>query len=181
MDDETDCFEELLSEGGEISRGDVGAKPPKLNYTHDAMIDLILCEPAISQNDVARRFGYSPAWVSTIMTSDAFRARLAERREELIDPVVRARAEVNLKAMILRSQEVIMEKLNAPTHQISDGLALRAFEISTRAAGLGIKDPPAAPVDINIHLGTLQENLVKMIRTRKREVIDADMEELDGL
>lgn len=62
----------------------------KIRYSHDACIDMILADPAISQNDLARHFGYSASWISILMNTDAFKERLAQRRAEVTDPILMA-------------------------------------------------------------------------------------------
>ena len=49
----------------------------KIRYTHTDMIDHIIANPWVSQNDLAARYGYTPAWVSNIMASDAWQAAMA--------------------------------------------------------------------------------------------------------
>src|SRR2546421_725388 len=63
-----------VAEAGPLVRG--------LRYTHEAMVDMLIAEPWISQNELAARFGFSPSWISTVICSDAFQAKLAERRGE---------------------------------------------------------------------------------------------------
>ena len=118
----------------------------KIRYTHDAMIDLIVANPRITQNQIAAQFGYTPAWISTVMATDLFRERLAERRMELVDPAVSASINERFKALVFRSAEVLMEKLSAPVSQIPDNLALRAAELGARGAALGGFAAHAAPV-----------------------------------
>lgn len=143
----------------------------KLSYTHDAMIDQIIAKPDISQNQLAALFGYTPAWVSQIISSDAFQAKLAERTKELVDPVVRASVEEQFKGIVSRSLDILREKLNRPAHQVPDNLALRSLEISARAAGYGARDqtPSVQPGDMHVHLNVLGERLVTLLREKKVE------------
>lgn len=151
----------------------------EVKYTHDAMIDLIIANPAISQNALAQHFGYSATWVSNIIASDSFQSRLAERTKELVDPVIVQTVEHRFKALILRSMEILQEKLNRPSDEIPDQLALRTLELSTRAAGYGARNdqPPGPAVNINVHLESLGDNLTKLLRRKKAEVIDAEVED----
>ena len=64
-----------------------GARPPRIRYTHEGLIDMIIAEPWVSQNELAMRFGYTAPWISTVMTSDAFLAKLEERKAERRRPV----------------------------------------------------------------------------------------------
>lgn len=119
----------------------------KVRYSHDAMIDAIVMNPAVSQNELAAMFGYTPAWVSLVMSSDAFKERLEARRAELVDPTIRATLEERFKALVTRSLEVLQEKLSQPTTAIPDNLALRAAELGAKALAIGGNaPPPAVPV-----------------------------------
>jgi len=108
----------------------------RVKYTHDAMIDLIIADPAISQGDIARNFGYSQAWVSRIFNSDAFQARLALRKEELVDPTILASIEEKFKTLASKSLDVVIERLHmAPTTD----LALKGLEVAAKALGYGAR------------------------------------------
>ena len=117
----------------------------RVNYTHDAMIDLVLQNPMISQNELAAHFGYTPTWVSIIFNSDAFQARLAARKTEIIDPLVRGQVEEAIKGLVSRSVEILREKLDSPN--TSSDLALEVFKASTRAAGYGAR---TGSVNVNV-------------------------------
>lgn len=117
----------------------VGAiRPTKLRYTHEAMIDMIIAEPGISQNKLAAIFGYTTGWLSTVMGSDAFKAKLAERRGELVDPVLKLSLDERFRGMVEKSLEVLQEKLSQPALQVPDQLALRAAELGAKALGMGV-------------------------------------------
>lgn len=111
----------------------------KVRYTHDAMIDLVISDPWISQDKIAAHFGYTPGWISQVFTSDVFQARLAERKSELVDPAIRATIEENIKALAFQSMAVLRKKLEAaPT----DDLALGVANIAIKALGYGAKQAP---------------------------------------
>lgn len=163
-----------------------GEKPPaeggiqKVGYTHEALIDLMIARPELMQKDLATHFGYTEAWLSQIISSDAFQVRLAERREQLVDPAIRESLRLRFDSMVQRSLEILSEKLARPSADIPDQLALRAFELSTRAAGYGARvDPVRVDVNVATHLEVLSGNLTALLRRKKAEVIDSG-EELDG-
>ena len=149
-----------------------GARPPRLRYTHEAMVDLIIAEPWISQDQIAARFGYSASWVSTIICSDACQAKLSERRGEIIDPELRSNFELQLKGLMSRSLEILRSKLEAPVAQIPDQLALRTLELSTKALGYGARDQVKVQVNVENHLDGLGENLVNLLRTKRQEALE---------
>lgn len=108
----------------------------RVNYTHDAMIDLIIANPAISQNELAKHFGYSVPWLSRIRNSDAFLARLAERKKDIVDPGVIASVEEKLRAIVDKSAEIILDKLEKTQ---SADLALKALDLGGKLAGYGAR------------------------------------------
>lgn len=142
----------------------------KLRYTHEAMVDLIVQNPAISQGQIAAAFGYTQAWVSNILASDAFQERLAARREAIVDPVLRLTLEERFRALTQRSLEVLMEKLHKP--QVSDTVALRAAELGARALNIGGQNKPPE-LDPN-RLLDLAQNLVQLQSKVKGTIYDQE-------
>ena len=142
----------------------------RVSYSHDGMINLIIAHRGISQNQIAAHFGYSASWVSQVMSSDAFQARLAERAAEIEDPTIRATVEEGLKGLITRSVEIIKEKLKGEASSIPDNLAIRTLELSTRALGMGAK-APVVNVGINVenHLDDLGGRLTSLLARKKSE------------
>lgn len=118
----------------------------KVNYTHDAMIDLLIANPSITQNRLAAHFGYTPAWVSRILASDAFQERLAQRKDEIVDPQIRATVEERMRSLVIQSLEVLMQKLEAPAEMVPFGAAAKALEVSSRALGYGVARAPEVNV-----------------------------------
>ena len=110
----------------------------RVKYSHDAMIDLILAQPAIKQGEIAKHFGYSPAWVSRIMNSDAFLARLAQRKSDIIDPTLVMTVEEKLRAVAAKSLEVVLDKLESPA--VTFDQALAASNMASKALGYGARE-----------------------------------------
>jgi hypothetical protein len=158
-------------------------EPPKsavlkrgMNYSHDGMIDLIIANPGLSQNQIAKQMGYSASWVSTVMSSDAFQARLHERAKDIIDPTLRLTVEEHFKGMLRRSIEILNHKLSKPPDEISPQLALRTFELASRAAGYGARVEQRQQVTINLetHLEDLSGNLTRLLTRHKTAVIEQE-------
>ena len=108
----------------------------RVSYTHDAMIDLIIANPAISQGAIAQHFGYTQAWVSRVFNSDAFQARLAARKTEIVDPQLVLTIDEKLKALASKSLDVVLEKLTVTN---SAEMGLKALEITSKALGYGAR------------------------------------------
>lgn len=111
----------------------------KVRYSHEAMADMIISDPWIAQGTLARNFGYTEGWVSQVIASDAFQAHLAERKEALVDPALRATVEERFKALISKSTAVLLEKLAEKS--IDPELALGIFSAASKAAGYGARGP----------------------------------------
>ena len=116
--------------------GEMRGGVAKTSYSHEALIDLILANPAIDQNELARKFGYTPGWISQVIGSDAFQAALAARKDQIVDPMLRGAVEESFKGLVLQSMQKLREKLEANP---SDQLALEVFKNSSRALGYGAR------------------------------------------
>lgn len=104
----------------------------KLKYTHEAMVDLILAEPGVSDAELAEVFGYTPHWVCTVRNSDTFKARLAERRREVIDPMIRRTVQDRLEGVANHAIDVLSAKLSA---EQSASTAIGALGLATTVLG----------------------------------------------
>lgn len=124
----------------------------KVRYSHDAMIDLIVAEPWVSQNQLAEVFDRTPGWISQVINSDAFQARLAERKEQLIDPVLIASIKDRLNGVAARSLELIQEKLNQPAAGllVKEDFLLRAADLATKALGYGARVPTQSTTNVAV-------------------------------
>lgn len=112
------------------------AGPEKLNYTHEAMADAIIQNPGVSQGQLAALFGYSPGWVSQVINSDGFQAFLKTRMSQIVDPMLTASVEERLRGLVVKSIDVLQEKLALDPRADT---AAKALEIGTRALGYGAK------------------------------------------
>jgi hypothetical protein len=122
-----------------------GKAVKKLRYSHDAMVDQIVANPWVSQGELAAMFGYTQAWVCLVMSSDAWKERLAARRAELVDPTLVATLNERWAAVEKRSLEVLAEKLSQPAAAVPENLALRAAELGAKVRGVGGNAPSTGP------------------------------------
>lgn len=108
----------------------------RVSYSHDNFIDVLIAEPAISQGELASRFGYTQAWVSRVMNSDAFLARLAARKADIVDPSIAQTLEEKFRVLASISLDVVIDKLATVKNPDT---ALKALEISSKALGYGAR------------------------------------------
>lgn len=146
------------------------AELQKLRYSHEAMADLLLAQPMISQGQVAAYFGYSQGWVSQVINSDAFQAYLSTRKAEIVDPVLTASVEERMKSLAMRSLDVLHEKLAL---EPKADTALKSLEITTRALGYGAKERSEVNVNFVVALPAKAESGAAWLKEAGR-VIDAE-------
>lgn len=108
----------------------------RVKYSHDAMIDQMISNPAVSQGQLAAMFGYTQAWVSRVMNSDAFLARLAERKRDLVDPGIAFSLDEKFRALADQSLDILTEKLAVTKNPDT---ALKALELAGKALGYGAR------------------------------------------
>lgn len=109
----------------------------KVRYTHEALVDLIIANPTLSQKEMAAIFDRTPAWVGMVMASDTFQLRLAQRRGDLADPLIKEEIEARFKAITNKSLERLQEKLEAPAATLDPMFLVKAAELGMKSQGIG--------------------------------------------
>lgn len=109
----------------------------RITYTHDAMIDLIIQDPTVTNTELGALFNLSPNWISRVVASDAFQARLGERKARLIDPSLAAALNDKLQSVTLKALDIIDTALSGPDAGAS--YALDALGITTGIASQNVR------------------------------------------
>jgi hypothetical protein len=90
----------------------------------DAIIDLLLVEPTLTQNDIAVRLECHTATVGTLMNSDVFRARYEQRRgarSAALTAAINTRlSRVAFQALELTEEILAQERTAIPLPQLVD-------------------------------------------------------------
>ena len=110
--------------------------PDRLRPWHELVIDMWVANPNLTQRQIAHSLGRSEYWLSIVVNCDAFQLRLAERKAEIIDPILAATVEDRLRAVVNKSAEKFLDRLasNAP---ISDANLIRAMQVGAMGLGMG--------------------------------------------
>lgn len=108
----------------------------RLSYSHEAMVDLILQEPSVTTKELASLFNLSQGWVARVLASDSFQARLAERKAQLIDPLITQSLHDRLKGVAVHALDIVSEKLDA---EASASYAIDALGLATAAMGVAAR------------------------------------------
>jgi hypothetical protein len=146
----------------------------KVGYSHEAMADMILADPTISQDEIAARFGYTAPWISQIICSDAFKSLLARRRDKFVDPIVAASIKQQFEGLASRCLEVLRAHTKGPAESVPPQLAMQALKVATTALGYGAR-PETTRVEINVtaQLEMLGSNLEALLVRKRGVTIDA--------
>lgn len=152
----------------------------KIRYVHEAMIDTILAQPSILQKELAAKFGYSAIAIGYIVRSDAFKERLAQRKEELIDPLITCAVEEQF-SLDDKLEGLAHASLDRLIERIENKLPITNSElISAAKLGVGEKSKPINPyltqnnyiVQLPPVAPTSQAWLEKSSRGSSDEVVD---------
>lgn len=151
----------------------------KVRYSHLDMIDYILANPGAGLRDIGARYGYTIGWISNVMASDAWKAAMAARRTEMVDPVLAATITQRFEGVTRLSLQRLQEKLEAP--QVSDMVVLKAVELGAKAMGIGgnaaaVPVPPPADhlVQLATRLIALQAQVRRGLLPQVEEIIDVE-------
>lgn len=145
----------------------------RLRYTHEDCIDLILARPGISQNELAEIYGVTPAWMSIVVNCDAFKVKLAERKAELVDPVLQASLNERYGALAAASVDRLLKRIADEKAEVTDKVLLEAAALGAKAIGMG-EPKPTGPSNAVDHLAALAHRLVDLNRPAPpaAEVVD---------
>ena len=161
---------------------DNGQAIQKVGYSHDKLIDLIVANPRIKQDDLAALMGYTPGWVSRVVNSDSFKLRMAQRRAQLVDPLIIASLEDRFKALAMRGLEVMQEKLDQPADVVAFRDAAQAVELGAKGLAVGGFGQKVS-VDINATIdlrAAIEEGNARRRELRMRTIpADQGSESLD--
>ena len=82
----------------------------QLSNTHDDIMNVMVANPMASHRDLSALTGYSETWLSRLVNSDIFRARLAEKKGEVFVMVAQD-VPAKLSALAHQSIDKLAEKL----------------------------------------------------------------------
>lgn len=108
------------------------AQIKKVNHWHERLCDWLIANPGAPQNEAAKYFQKTPAWISTVINSDAFQDYYRERSLATSNAVV-----VDLKAKMLGATDMavseIQRRLSTPQAMTTDELLAVTDTMSKRA------------------------------------------------
>jgi len=145
----------------------------RVSHTHNAILDFMVANPTAPLSHVATYFGYTQSWLSTVIHSDAFQARLRERQDTAFNEVVVADLRAKITGVASQAIDKLSEKLAvaADIRDVKD-----SAEMLLRSIGWGQPKAAAAPArQTNIVVLADRESLA-----RSRELMQAASEIADA-
>lgn len=133
-----------------------------ISVKHEALIDFIVMHPHLSQEEVGAVFGYKQGYISKLINSGLFRAKLAERRLEFFSAATQTNRE---KLEELSAQVLDRLLVKVQVEQDTARLA-KVAEIALKAAGYVDSKPPPAPTlqQNNFYLQPVQREILAQAR-----------------
>lgn len=149
-----------------------------LSYRHEAILDWLVLNPDKSQGDCALALGYTQAWLSQVINSNLFQARLAmllqEKREHGIFTVAEKLAGL---------ADLAIERTIKHVEVSADpAFVLSAAEVALKRLGYGAKAPvPTGPVTVNNTLVVATQNglqeavqIMRQVKANTPEMLEHD-------
>lgn len=134
-----------------------------ISHRHQAIMDLMLAQPDVTQREIAAVLGYTEAWVSQVIHSDVFQATYRKLYKDQFDTVVIGSRE-KLLGLAHQAMERVGEELqNAPTPRF----ALDTMNSTLRALGLA-DDARNTPSGVGDPLPAVNPQLLAEARGRIR-------------
>jgi len=78
----------------------------RLSTTHEAIMNWLVCNPERSLRDCSQKFGYTQAWLSSIIHSDLFQHALKEKQAAIGQTIA-----ASIPEKLRRAADIAVEKL----------------------------------------------------------------------
>lgn len=137
-------------------------------WWYASIADWMLRNPDGTQEDCARHFGKHPNTISRIVTSDTFRAYLAQRRREWQSDHD-ARITQRLGDVALKSMDNILDQLDKKRDTLKLDILTELMGSSLEALGFGKPAAPTVQVTTQIDASTQQVVLPGSVSTAALE------------
>jgi len=140
----------------------------RISYSHEAFINWLLENPERPLRDAAQYFGYTQAWLSTILHSDVFQAKLSERQDAVFAAVAQ-----DIPAKLRAAADIGLEKLTAKLEDTEDGeFILDATDKLLHRMGYApsASRNPVAPAHVtnNTQINMFQVDAAQLAEARQR-------------
>ena len=139
------------------------AELQNLTPRHDAILAYVMANPSVKRGEVARIFGVTESWLSTIIHSDLFQAKLKDRTDEVFSeclvPLVDKVNGLAHSALDNLAESLLVDK--------SVGVNFKTAEMALKMAGFGTQGPGhSTPVVQQNNFFTVSSERLRAARER---------------
>lgn len=120
----------------------------RLSHTHEEIARWLLENPTRPLKDCAKEFGYTQSWLSCIIHSDAFQARL-KKLQDGADAITILDVPARLRGVAASALDGLGDQVDTALKD-GNGIAHRQFlldasELALKSLGYGVSKAPVAP------------------------------------
>lgn len=140
----------------------------KLNSFHERLADWLIANPGVRQSEAAKFFGYTEAWISTVIHSDAFQEYYQQLSSSVSSHVV-----VTTRDRVVGLANLAMDELGerlagSKAKDIPLPQLLEVADTMLKRGGYG--DSPAQAPQASLHLHVVTQEDIAAARSAMREV-----------
>ena len=140
----------------------------KVGHWHDRLIDALIAEPEIRLGELAKRFGVTQAWLSTVKNSDAFVDAYRRRSSEHSGALLGSVREKTLGAAEM-AVDAISKRLEDTADVIPLPILLDTADVLLKRSGFGESKTAPTP-NVNVQVGLVTQAQLEEARGRMREL-----------
>ncbi len=143
-----------------------------VNWWHESLINWLMVNPDCSLGEAAEFFQKSRSWLSVVMRSDIFRARLAECFKDNRVLMARTTAE-RLGTITDITLDAIEEKIEEERENLSLSQLHDTAELVLKAQGYTARSPIAVQVNApsgDVNINTVSPNVLGRARDRAQQL-----------
>lgn len=137
------------------------------NFRHSAIADMIIACPHMGKGEIAYELGYTQAWLSTLISSDAFQMYLAQRRMEY-ESALTSESTARLHELDKAASKIIKEELESldpcPNYALSVKKVLSSNMGNKAQLGIHIENMKLVQNNTQINQSVLERARSKMKR-----------------
>ena len=183
LDEKVEAFAALSPDEFELtSEKKTSNTIQKVAPRHEQIINWLIANPHRTNRDCAAFFGVTQAWLSTIKRSDAFRARMEQRLNEMAEDVRAeyiSQMDINLLGRLNTAAEIAVDRLTERLEVATDPeFLLDCTDKLLHRMGFAPKSTPAlAPTPQTVNNNTLNVVVAASDLAAARELLQPPAKE----
>lgn len=144
------------------------AQIKKVNHWQERLLDALILRPEVRLGDLAREFGVTQAWLSTVKNSDAFRDAFRRRNAEHSGALLS-----DVRAKTLGAAEMAVDAISKRLEETADiiplPILLETADTMLKRSGFGESRQAPTP-NVQVNLGVVTQADLTAAREKMREV-----------